>query len=88
MKKEVHPVVIGVVIVVVVVGLGFFLSRAMKPAYYLPSPGVAGRPATGVPSYAKAPGDATPPGGEGRTTPVVPPSGSTPGNPGSLKHNQ
>jgi|SwirhisoilCB2_FD_contig_71_1629856_length_1108_multi_3_in_0_out_0_2 hypothetical protein len=87
MKQQVSPAVIVVVIVVLAVGLGFWFYRAMQPAYYLPSPGAGGRPNTGVPSYAKAPGDA------GRAanpapgmTPVVPPTGSRPGDPHSLRH--
>lgn len=82
MNKQISPAVIAVVVVVLVVGLGFWFYRAMQPAPYLPSPGVAGRPATGVPAYAKAPGDA---GGAAARTPVVPPAGSRPGDPGSLK---
>ena len=41
MKKEVNPVIIGVVIAVVLVAVGFFGFRMMQPAPYTPSPGVA-----------------------------------------------
>jgi hypothetical protein len=83
MKKQVSPAAIVIVVLITVVGLGYFLYRAMQPAYYLPSPGVAGRPATGTPEYAKRPGDS---GGAGSMTPVVPPAGSRAGDPRSMKH--
>ncbi|HLV79285.1 MAG TPA: hypothetical protein VKT32_03355 [Chthonomonadaceae bacterium] len=83
MKQQLSPAVIALVIVVVVIGLGVWLYRAMQPAYYLPSPGAGGRPGRGVPSYAKAPA----PVAEGaRSTPAVPPPGSRAGDPRSLRH--
>lgn len=102
MKKEVHPALIVVTLVFVVGIVGFLLYKATKPAYYIPSPGAGGRPNTGVPSYAKAPGDAGSSstaqqpamtemqkrylGSSGSQSPVVPPANSTPGDPHSLKH--
>jgi hypothetical protein len=80
MNKSVNPAVIAVVVVLAVGMLGYFFYKSMQPAYYLPSPGVGGRPATGVPSYAKAPGAPQ------AMTPAVPPADSRPGDPRSLKH--
>ena len=82
MKQQVSPAVIAVVVVIVVIGLGFWFYRAMQPAYYIPSPGAGGRPGAGVPAYAQNPNQVagTP------STPVVPPAGSRPGDPRSLRH--
>lgn len=79
MNKSVSPAVIAVVAVLATVVLGYFAYRSMQPAYYLPSPGVGGRPATGVPAYARAPGDAS-----GHTS-AIPPAGARPGDPRSIK---
>jgi len=83
MKQQVSPAVIAIVIAVVVIGLGFWLYRAMQPGYYIPSPGAGGRPGAGVPSYAKAPNQAA---GGAHSTPAVPPAGSRVGDPRSLRH--
>lgn len=83
MNKQVNPAVIAVVIVIVVIGLGFWLYHSMQPAYYIPSPGAGGRPGAGVPAYAKAPDQVA---GGTSATPVVPPAGARPGDPRSLRH--
>jgi len=88
MKQQVHPAVIAAVVVVIVLGLGFWFVHAMQPAPYRPSPGAGGRPNTGVPEYAKAPGE---PGSNGVGTaptrsPVVSPAGSRAGDPHSISH--
>jgi hypothetical protein len=88
MKQQVHPAVIVVVVIVLVAGLGFWFTHAMQPAPYKPSPGAGGTPNTGVPVYAKAPGQpgSSDVGTAPTRSPVVPPSGSRAGDPHSISH--
>jgi len=76
MKKELHPAVAVVAGVIVLALLIFFGYRAMQPAYYRPSPGVGGTPATTTPDYGK-PGAPHQP-----SRPYTqPPANATPGMP-------
>jgi hypothetical protein len=79
MKKEINPALAIGAIALLVIVLAVWGYRKMQPAPYLPSPGVAGVPATGVPEYANMK-----PGNARSGMPYTQaPTGSTPGMPPS-----
>ncbi len=81
MKKEVHPAAIIAIAVVVVIGLGIWLFKAMQPAPYKPSPGVGGTPAATLPNEGKMPKGSQPGHADSGPPPNV-----TPGNPAGIKN--
>jgi hypothetical protein len=84
MKKQIHPAfAIGAIALLVIV-LAVWGYKQMQPAPYLPSPGVAGTPATGVPEYANMKPGSTRSGmpysqAPAGSTPGMPPSAANPG---------
>ena len=79
MSKELNPAAIIGAIVVLVLLLGTLGWYLLRPAPYVPSPGVGGTPGAVVP------GNPPPPAGQPGATPVAPPPGATPGDPSSVR---
>jgi hypothetical protein len=80
MKKEIHPLALVAVILVLVVGIAVFGYRSLQPAPYTPSPGAGG---TGGAMAGQPPGAAKQTAPAQDTSSYYPsaPPGSIPGKP-------
>lgn len=84
MKKEINPIVTAGAVILAIIGVIIYGYRAMQPAPYLASPGVAGRPGVQAPTYARS-GDAgrSPLSTHSGRENTLPPTGAVPGMPPS-----